>query len=408
MPSACSGRGSRRAAWSSCWGSAGSCCRGTGSIASNDDHRKRKRRREAGVSFCLFRSPSGREPQCLRFLRRRSSACSCALTSASLAWASASSIGSPRRARMRSASSFAARTAASSMSCARTAVSARTVTTCGCTSRMPPEIAKSSFSPPGRVTTTLPGFRRVISGACLGAMPSSPSSPVATISSASPWKISASALTMSQRIVDAIGCSFVRYREDRRLRGDLLRLLDGFFDAADHVERLLRQVVHLAVDDRLEAADRVLQRNVLARRAGEHFGHVEGLREEALDLARARHRLLVLFGQLVHAQDRDDVLELLVLLQRRLHAARGVVVLVADHVRVELARSGVERVDRGVDAQRGDLARQHDGGVEVGAGDGSVRSSAGTYTAWIEVIEPVLVEVMRSCRTPISSARVGW
>ena len=27
------------------------------------------------------------------------------------------------------------------------------------------------------------------------------------------------------------------------------------------------------------------------------------------------------------------------------------------------------------------------------AGDGSVKSSAGTYTAWIEVIEPTLVEV---------------
>ena len=35
---------------------------------------------------------------------------------------------------------------------------------------------------------------------------------------------------------------------------------------------------------------------------------------------------------------------------------------------------------------------------KVVAGDGSVRSSAGTYTAWIEVIEPFLVEVMRSCR----------
>ncbi|MNT82210.1 hypothetical protein D3C72_2219060 [compost metagenome] len=46
--------------------------------------------------------------------------------------------------------------------------------------------------------------------------------------------------------------------------------------------------------------------------------------------------------------------------------------------------------------------------AKVVAGDGSVRSSAGTYTAWMEVIEPVLVEVMRSCRTPISSARVGW
>ena len=45
---------------------------------------------------------------------------------------------------------------------------------------------------------------------------------------------------------------------------------------------------------------------------------------------------------------------------------------------------------------------------KVVAGDGSVRSSAGTYTAWMDVIEPVLVEVMRSCRMPISQASVGW
>src|SRR3569623_3747354 len=45
--------------------------------------------------------------------------------------------------------------------------------------------------------------------------------------------------------------------------------------------------------------------------------------------------------------------------------------------------------------------------AKVAAGDGSAKSSAGTYTAWIEVMEPVLVEVMRSCSMPISSASVG-
>ena len=45
--------------------------------------------------------------------------------------------------------------------------------------------------------------------------------------------------------------------------------------------------------------------------------------------------------------------------------------------------------------------------AKVVAGDGSVRSSAGTYTAWMDVMEPVFVEVMRSCSRPISSASVG-
>src|SRR5690349_22495969 len=36
---------------------------------------------------------------------------------------------------------------------------------------------------------------------------------------------------------------------------NFLRLLEGFVDGADHVEGLLRQVVALAGDDHLEAAD---------------------------------------------------------------------------------------------------------------------------------------------------------
>ena len=44
---------------------------------------------------------------------------------------------------------------------------------------------------------------------------------------------------------------------------------------------------------------------------------------------------------------------------------------------------------------------------KVVAGAGSVRSSAGTYTACTEVTEPFFVEAMRSCKAPISSANVG-
>ena len=42
------------------------------------------------------------------------------------------------------------------------------------------------------------------------------------------------------------------------------------------------------------------------------------------------------------------------------------------------------------------------------AGAGSVRSSAGTYTACTEVTLPFFVEAIRSCSSPISVARVGW
>ena len=66
------------------------------------------------------------------------------------------------------------------------------------------------------------------------------------------------------------------------------RLLLRLLDAAHHVEGLLGQVVVLAVDDLLEAADGVRELDVAPGRAGELLGHEERLREEALDLAGAR------------------------------------------------------------------------------------------------------------------------
>src|SRR5690348_12170452 len=61
------------------------------------------------------------------------------------------------------------------------------------------------------------------------------------------------------------------------------RGLDDVVDRALQEERRLRHVVVLAVDDLLEAADRLGDRHVGARRAGELLGHEERLREEALD-----------------------------------------------------------------------------------------------------------------------------
>ncbi len=124
----------------------------------------------------------------------------------------------------------------------------------------------------------------------------------------------------------------------------------------------------LAVDDLPEALDRVGDRHVLAGKPGELLRDEEGLREEPLDLARARDRELVLFRQLVDAEDRDNVLQVLVALQHLLHGAGDVVVLVADDARVENARRGRERIDGRVDAELDDRARQVRRRVEMREG----------------------------------------
>jgi hypothetical protein len=65
----------------------------------------------------------------------------------------------------------------------------------------------------------------------------------------------------------------------------------------------------------------VLEAGVDAGEAREDLGDVEGLAEEALDLPGAGHDELVVFGELVDAEDGDDVLQVLVALQDLLDAS---------------------------------------------------------------------------------------
>src|SRR5450631_1599815 len=103
-------------------------------------------------------------------------------------------------------------------------------------------------------------------------MPSSPISPGRATNFASPEKICSSAETTS---TCSVAMTFALL--------DGLRFFEGLVDAADHVEGLLGQRIAFAVDDHLEAADRFLERDVLAVAAGEDLCHEERLRQEALD-----------------------------------------------------------------------------------------------------------------------------
>src|SRR6476661_8854870 len=138
----------------------------------------------------------------------------------------------------------------------------------------------------------------------------------------SPSGVSTSAVNSVRAMISSAGRPAPRFEEKADVRPSetdrsvtsLLGRLDDLVDRALEEERALGHLVVLAVDDLLEAADRLLDFHVGARRARELFGHEERLRQEALDLAGALDRELVLVGELVDAEDRDDVLELLVAL----------------------------------------------------------------------------------------------
>jgi len=68
----------------------------------------------------------------------------------------------------------------------------------------PPDRKNTFSSPPSKITFTGPALMPVRSCECPGVIPSSPKVPVATTISTWPEKISDSALTMLQRIVDML------------------------------------------------------------------------------------------------------------------------------------------------------------------------------------------------------------
>ena len=85
-------------------------------------------------------------------------------------------------------------------------------------------------------------------------------------------------------------------------------LLGFGYGKPHHVEGTLGQVVVRAREDLLEALDGVLERHEHSLGSGEHLGHGEGLRHETLYLTRPRYGELVVFRQLIHSEDGNDVL----------------------------------------------------------------------------------------------------
>src|SRR6185436_18341828 len=128
---------------------------------------------------------------------------------------------------------------------------------------------------------------------------------------------------------------------------------------------LLRKIVVFAVDQFAESAHGVFELDVLAFKTGELRRDEEGLREEPLDLSRARDRQLVFVRQLVETENRDDVLKIFVTLQHALNVLRSVVVFLTDNARIENARRRSQRIDRRINTQLHDLSRERRDGVEV-------------------------------------------
>src|SRR5690606_33249556 len=87
--------------------------------------------------------------------------------------------------------------------------------------------------------------------------------------------------------------------------------------------------------------------------------------EELLDASCTRDDDLVFLGELVDTEDRDDLLQFLVLLEDLLDGGRHAVVVLAQVAGVHDARRRGQRVDRRVQTLRCDLTAELGGRVEV-------------------------------------------
>src|SRR5580704_6768121 len=151
----------------------------------------------------------------------------------------------------------------------------------------------------------------VMSGAWPGKIPSSPSRPGTTTS------------TTFSRMIWRSGVTTINSMESGsifllgRARLHRFGFLENFVDSAHHVERLLWNIIVLALDDFLEAAHGVFDLDVFAFEAGELRGNEHGLRKEFFDTACAGDGALVFVGKFFDTENGDDVLQVLVALKNR-------------------------------------------------------------------------------------------
>ena len=116
---------------------------------------------------------------------------------------------------------------------------------------------------------------------------------------------------------------------------ELTALLEGLVEVTSHVEGLFGVLVTSTGEERAEAIDGVLEGNELSWVTGEDLRHMEWLGEETFNLTGAGDGKLVLFGEIVHTENSDDILEGSVVLNELLDTTSAIVMDLSDDGRIE-------------------------------------------------------------------------
>src|SRR5579875_3887351 len=145
----------------------------------------------------------------------------------------------------------------------------------------------------------------------------------------------------------------------------LFCFFEDFFDSATVTEVRFWNVIVLAFENFLKAANGVLNWYIFTRDTGKLFTNEEWLGQEVLNLTSTSNCQLVIVAQLVHTQNCDDILQFTVTLENLLDAASHLVVLLTDNFRCQCTGSGCERIDRWIQTHFGNLTVQVGGCIQV-------------------------------------------
>jgi hypothetical protein len=178
--------------------------------------------------------------------------------------------------------------------------------------------------------------------------------------------------------------------------GEGATLLEGGVQVTSHVEGRFGVFVTSASEEGAEAIDSALEVDEHTWVTSEDLGHVEWLGEETFDLTGTSDGQLILFGEIVHTENGDDILEGSVVLDQLLDATGAVVMDLTDDGWVEHTRGGVKRIDGRVDTEGGNnmLYLPLDKIIQQGSSGGTLRSS-GTSEQMVDRIANEVIEKLQ-------------
>ena len=105
----------------------------------------------------------------------------------------------------------------------------------------------------------------------------------------------------------------------------------------------------------LEAANVLLQFHIFSWGTSEDFSDMERLAQESLDLTGTGNSQFIIFTKLIHSQNGNDILKILVVLKNLLYTTSSFIVLRTQNKGWKHTRCRIQGVNSRIDTKLGDL-----------------------------------------------------